>query len=188
MQDLFFSQNAGWFTFAAIVGTVFFALRLILVSVGHGLDVSTDLDIDPGHSDPTEGFKAISVQGIAAFMMGFGWAGLGALKGTGLSLGVSMGVGVFGGVGMVWLAALLLKCVYDLERSGNINLQSAVGSEGQVYTQIPAGGSGCGQVRITVSGRQRYVKAASEGGEIATGSRVRIVGINGDRSLRVTPA
>lgn len=188
MQDLFFSQHAGWFTLPAIVGTVFFALRLILLSVGHGMEVTTDLDIDPGHSDPTEGFKVLSVQSIAAFMMGFGWAGLGALKGTGLTVGVSLGVATFGGVGMVWLAALLLKGVYDLERSGNINLNSAVGSEAQVYAQIPAGGSGYGQVRLTINGRQRYVKAASEGGEIGTGARVRVVGISGDRTLRVTPA
>lgn len=188
MQDLFFAHNAGWFTLPAIVGTVFFAIRLILLSVGHGVEITTDLDIDPGHSDPTEGFKVLSVQSVAAFMMGFGWAGLGALKGTGLTLGVSMGIGALGGAGMVWLAALLLKGVYDLERSGNFNLHSAVGNEGQVYSHIPQSGSGYGQVRLTVNGRMRFVKAASESGEIATGARVRIVGISGDRTVRVTPA
>lgn len=185
MGDLFFTGNAGWFTVAAFVGTFFFGLRLILVSIGHGADVSVDLDLDPGHADPTEGFKVLSIQSIAAFLMGFGWAGLGALKGTGLSLGVSLGIGAFGGVAMVWLMAWLLKAVYDLERSGNISPQAAVGKEAQVYSDVPGDDAGYGQIRVTIQGRQRFMRAFSGAEELPTGTRVRVVSVNEDRSVRV---
>lgn len=206
MLDLFFSNNAGWFALPAFVGTFFFVLRLVLLTVGAvgdadvdadavggDFDVGGDVELDmdgadvphPGdHVDPGDAFRIVSVQTIAAFLMGFGWAGLGAYRGSNLEWPLSLAIAAAGGVGMVWLLMLLLKFIYSLQSSGNVDLRDALGAEGVVYVTIPGDGRR-GQARIVIDGRQRIFNVVSEGGEIETKRRVRVVRINRDRTLTV---
>jgi hypothetical protein len=108
MQELILGPVAIWFGVPALVGTVFFSLRMALMLIGGAdadagfdvdvnFDVDVDFDVDVGDvdaisetggdpGDSTQAFKALSVQAIAAFVMGFGWAGLGALSGLGWGL------------------------------------------------------------------------------------------------------
>jgi hypothetical protein len=76
--------------------------------------------------------------------------------------------------------------MYDLQSSGNVRLDDAVGIEGQVYANVPAGGEGRGQVRVVMGDRARIYNAVSDGGAIKTGSRIRVVRVNEDRTLTVT--
>src|SRR5262245_46747336 len=95
MLDLFFSNHAAWFSIPALIGTAFFALRLLLMSVGLHHDVGMDVghgDVHAGdvhHGDSSEAFKVFSIQSIAAFAMGFGWGGLGAFRGQDWTFPVS---------------------------------------------------------------------------------------------------
>jgi hypothetical protein len=187
MMDLFFGDNAGWFSVAAIIGTGFFIVRVILLMVGHH-GMPTDLDTGDVHTDPADAFKALSIQTITAFLMGFGWAALGAYRGSDLHWGLSAAIGVVGGVVMVWFLALLLKAVYDLQSSGNIDLKNAIGSEADVYLTVPGRGSGRGQIRVIVQDRQRIINAVTDGEAIPTSSRVRITRVNEDNTLTVSPA
>ena len=185
MYDLFFGGNAGWFSVLAFLGTSVFLFRLVLMFAGQHIG-----DIDAGggdghHTDPGEAFKALSVQSFAAFFMGFGWGGLGAMKGSGLSLGPTLLIAAISGIALVWLLALLLKGVYDLQSSGTFGIEQTLGSEGDVYTTIPASMSGQGQVRVTVDNHQRIYNALSESDAIPTNTRVRVVGINADNSITV---
>jgi membrane protein implicated in regulation of membrane protease activity len=188
MYDLFFNGGAGWFSVVAIVGTLFFALRLVLlVTAGHGAhDLALDMG-DAHHGDPGEAFKALSIQSIAAFAMGFGWGGLGALKGAGWDSSVSLLIAAACGVAMVWILALLLKGIHDLQSSGNIAASDAIGLEGDVYVTVPARGEGRGQVRIVINNRQRIYDAESSDASVATAARVRVVGVNQDQTLTVSP-
>ena len=96
MMEMFFGDNAGWFALPAFVGTAVFVIRIALLMVGHHGD-SGDLHLDSGdahHGDPGEAFKALSIQSIAAFLMGFGWAALGAYRGSGLHWAASVAIGV----------------------------------------------------------------------------------------------
>ena len=200
MLELFFGNNAGWFTFPAIVGTFFFLLRLILMGVGGTSDVDAggDVDFDGGvdvdadggdsdadHSDSGDAFKMLSIQTIAAFVMGFGWAGLGAYKGSHIEWPMSLFIGAIGGIAMVWVLTLLLKLMYDLQSSGNINLKNALGSEGTVYVTIPDDGRK-GQVQVVIDGRQRIYKAVTEGEAIPARRRVKVTCVNRDNTLTVT--
>jgi hypothetical protein len=187
MTELFFGDNAGWFTVAAIIGTAAFIIRIILMMVGHhGLD--TDLGTGDVHTDPADSFKALSIQTITAFLMGFGWAALGAYRGSDLLWTVSAGIGVVGGVVMVWFLALLLKALYDLQSSGNIDLKNAIGHEADVYLTVPPRGQGRGQIRVIVQDRQRIINAVTDGEALPTSSRVRITRVNEDNTLTVSPA
>lgn len=185
MPEALIADGAGWFTVPAVVGTVFFALRLILMMViGDG---GLDVEIDGVDGDPSEAFKVLSIQSIAAFMMGFGWAGLAGMRAFGWDWLYSLMLAVAVGMAMVWILALLLKGVHDLQSDGNVRLESAVGTEGHVYANIPPHGSGRGQVQIVVNGRQRTYNAVSEGEAITSQTRIRVLRVNEDRSLTVGP-
>jgi membrane protein implicated in regulation of membrane protease activity len=190
MHDLFFAGNAGWFTVPAIVGSVFFVARLALMLIGVG-DGHGMIDADHGaggaeHSDSDHAFKVLSIQGIAAFMMGFGWGGLGGLKGSGWSWNVSLLCAIVAGVAFVWLLGLLLKAVHDLQSSGNIAIESAVGVEGSVYARIPAHRQGSGQVKVVVKNHQRIYNAVSDGDVLDSNTSVRVTNVNADNTLTVT--
>ncbi len=189
-----FQQEALFFTIPAVLGTTVFLIRLGLMAIGgfaDGVDgVDVDADVDVGAhvegGDSTHAFELLSVQSIAAFLMGFGWGGVGGLVGFDWSFPMSMLTGVAFGAGLVWLLGLLMKAMYDLQSSGNVRIQDAVGAQGRVYTNVPAKGDGRGQVRVVVNQRARIYNAVSDGDAIVTSSEVRIVRVNEDHTLTVT--
>lgn len=187
MQQLFFGDSAGWFTVPALIGTAVFGLKLLMSLVG---DVAgnLDIDIDADHTDPDTAFKFLSIQSIAAFLMGFGWVGLAAYHGSDWGWVTSAVLGVAGGAAMVWLLGILLKAVYDLQSSGNVTIRDAVGREGDVYVTVPGGSSGRGQVKVTIGNRQRIFGAVTEGEELPSATRVRVLKANEDNTLTVTRA
>lgn len=207
MTEVFFSEAAGWFTLPAAVGTFFFVLRLVMMLFAGdvhdgGIDVHGDVgvgdvhgdvgDVHAGgdggadHPDSSNSFKVLSLQAIAAFLMGFGWGGIGCYRGSGLEVFPSIVIATLIGAGMVWLLSMLFKFVYSLESSGNISISSALGQSGIVYVTVPAERSGRGQVKVTISGRQRIFNAVSEGVELASHTPVKVVQINPDNTLTVS--
>jgi len=191
MLDLLLRGNAVWFGVPAIFGTAVFVVRLVLMLVGGAGLADADVDAthvpDATHPDPTGAFKALSFQSIIAFAMGFGWAGLAGLHGFKWGIGAAILLGLGGGLVMVWLLASLLRGMYELNSSGNIAPESAIGAEGRVYASIPERGGGSGQVKVIVKERQRIYNAVSQGPACPTTTRVRIVGVLDERTLTVEP-
>lgn len=193
MLNELFSGQTLLFSVPAFAGTIFFALRLLMMFAGLGGDHhdaiaghSPDMDstgADPHHS--SEIFKILTVQGIAAFLMGFGWGGIGGWLGAGWDMGPSLVCGLIGGVAMVWLLSWLLKLVYDLQSSGTISIRAALDAEGDVYVTVPRKGQGQGQVRVIIDERQRIYNAISDFEEMPTNSRVKVVRINDDNTITV---
>lgn len=196
MFDSFFGDGAFWFSIPAIIATLVFSVRLILSFLGSTFDLGVGaLDIDPTdldalHADPSELFQWLSVQSLIAFVMGFGWGGLAAYRGSDLSPLLSVVVGVGVGLAMVWVLGAILKAVYRLQVTGNISPESTVGIEGQVYVSVPtadaAKATGLGKVRVVIDRRQRVYNAVSDGDEIPTHARVRVLRVNPDNSLTVS--
>ncbi|MEX2218355.1 MAG: hypothetical protein WD749_06300 [Phycisphaerales bacterium] len=194
MLDTFFGDGAAWYTVPALIGTAFFVLRMVLLSIGadhHFGDLHGDLASAGGHAgdaaDSTHSFQVLSVQSVASFVMGFGWAGLAALR-SDWSLTVVNLVAVAAGVGMVWLLALLLRGLHQLQSSGNIHLGNTVGRTGEVYVTVPGTGRGKGQVRLAVQNRLRIFDAITTGEDLSTGTRVTVVAANDDNTLSVARA
>jgi hypothetical protein len=155
-----------------------------------GVDVDVDMDVDTGpadaeHGDPGQAMKVLSIQSIVTFLMGVRWGGLAGLHGFDLAWGPSALVGTAVGATMVWVLGLLLKGVHDLQSSGNIAIDSALGAEGTVYVGVPPHGEGRGQVRVVVDGRQRIYDAVSDGGALARHEHVRVVRVHDDHTLTV---
>jgi hypothetical protein len=195
--DMLLNGPAVWFGVPALLATALFVLRLILLLAGahHGADFHHDVP-DSGHhgdtrtsaaNDAVGAFKVLSLQTITAFGMGFGWAGIGALNGFHKPMVTCVLFGILGGVAMVWLLALLLKAMYDLQSSGNISLESTVGLCGDVYANIPPKGQGTGQVRVVVSDRMRIYNAHSADEAVPTSSKIRVLAVNEDNTLTVIP-
>jgi hypothetical protein len=192
MSDIFFGNSATWFTVPALVGTLFFLARLGLMLVGGGdwdVDADVDADVDGDFDDSDHAFKVLSIQSITAFMMGFGWGGLGGLKGAGWSIVNSVAFGVVAGVGMVWMLAKLMQGIYHLQSSGNVPIESTLDAEGSVYVAIPPHGEGKGQVRLIVGNHERFYQAVTDDLEaLESRERIRVIGVNDDNSLNVTRA
>ena len=196
MQELFFGPVVTWFTVPALLGTAFFLLRTASMLMGlgdSGVDADFDVDVDmdgapDADGDSSEAFKILSLQTISAFLMGFGWGGIGAYRGGGWPLLISIPFALVCGVGMVWLLAKLLAWIYRLQSSGNMPLYHALEAEGTVYTGVPAGGAGMGRVRVIIDDREIYYRAVTEGEELSRSEKVRVVAVNDDNSVTVTKA
>ncbi len=166
---------------------------MLLAGAGHhlGFDGHMDVGHDAGvdhHTDSGQDFQWLSIQSIASFAMGFGWSALGGLHGLHWDATRSAMLGGAGGAAMMYLLALVLKGMADLQTSGNIPIQSAVGQVGDVYLTVPASGAGRGQVKVNVDERQRIFNAVSGSDEIPTGTRIRVTGTNKDNTLTVVRA
>jgi membrane protein implicated in regulation of membrane protease activity len=199
MLDALFSNDMLLFTLPALLGTAVFLLKLGLMTlagfdadadvdadVDLDIDVDADMDVEGAHGEATtDAFKILSIHGIAAFMMGFGWGGLLGARTFGWDLPLSVLTGLGIGLAMVWLLGLLLKAAYDLQTSGNIHLRDAVGREGIVYASVPEQGTGRGQVRVVIEDRARIYNATTDGEGLPTNTRVRVTGMSADHSLTV---
>ena len=198
MFDALFTGDALWFSTPALVGTGIFLVRVLLMLVGgdadgdvaaadvSDLDVSGGVDLD-GH-DSTAAFEILSVQGVAAFAAGFGWGGVGGHLGLGWGLGASGALGLFAGFSVTWFLGLLLKGLHDLQSSGTVTLDDAIGATGDVYASIPGRGHGRGQVKLVLRDRLRIVDAVSDDRPLDRSTRIRVLGVNDDNTLTVTPA
>jgi hypothetical protein len=200
MQELFFGPVVTWFTVPALLGTAFFSLRTLSMLMGlgdSGVDAGVDVDVDMDASGPdvdtdgddsAEAFKVLSLQTASAFLMGFGWGGLGAYRGGGWPLLISLPFAFICGLGMVWLLAKLLGAIYRLQSSGNVPMYHALHVEGTVYTGVPAAGSGMGRVRVVIDDREIFYRAVSENEALPRDEKIRVVEINEDNSVTVTKA
>jgi hypothetical protein len=188
MQELLFGRDVLWFSIPALVGTFFFLFRTIIMLVGGGFDLhhdTGDASFDLDHSDSSGAFKVLSIQAIAAFSMGFGWVGLGVVRGWGLSPWLGVAAGLAGGTGMMWLLGKLLRWIARLQSSGTLDISGALTEEGTVYITIPAHRQGRGRVRVVMGDQQRYYSAITDGDTIASNRRVRVTEVNDDNTLTV---
>jgi membrane protein implicated in regulation of membrane protease activity len=172
---------------STIVGGTLFLLRLGLMLIGGGvsdeaLDTALD-DVTGGGHDADFSFKLLSVQGLTSFFMMFGLVGL-ALLNANLPVWVTLIGGMAAGLVTVAITGIIFSQMKRLQTEGTINIQNAVGSEGNVYLSIPK--DGMGQVQIIVQGSLKIFDATSNNkNTIATGDRVRVVGVATGNTLIV---
>mgnify|MGYP001556189679 FL=1 len=186
MEDL--SSLELFFLTCGALGGIYVIIRLIMqvagvADDGDGGDFDADLDGDADGFDTDQGadshFTYLSVHGLSAFLMMFGFTGFAMYNQSELGVYASIGGGIAAGVAAVWLLGMLYKSIYRLQSSGTLPIEAAVGTTGQVYANIPA--EGRGQVQITVANRLREFEALSkEKTPLATGTPVEVVEVAGD--------
>ncbi len=192
------------FYLIGMLATAILFVQLVLNIIGlgmHDLDLSTPdgsefdgvdavhmdgLDVDhpdlPAHSS---GLGMLSFRTVLAFMVGFGWSG-GLAIGSGFSILPALALAVLSGAVFMVVVYGLMKAIYKLSDSGNVDFRNALGRTGNVYIPIPAKGSGAGQVQVTVQDRLREISAVTDGDEeLKTGTSIRVVKVLGNGTVVV---
>ncbi|MEW6708722.1 MAG: hypothetical protein AB1403_02780 [Candidatus Riflebacteria bacterium] len=154
---------------------------------GHDMADSHDMVETDGqhHLDNSDtSFKFISLQGLTAFFMTFGWVGLAMIRDSGLPGWAAIAGGCFAGVIMVYILAFIFRFFVSLQSDGTVRVNHALGSGGCVYLRIPA--EGTGQVQVEVDGRLKiYDAVSSNKEEIKTGEQITVVWVQDNGVLVV---
>lgn len=179
------------FTLAA---SLIFLIQTILTFVGASGDLDMDVDsIELDVDDPTEadatmggsGMNLYTFRNLINFLLGFGWTAI-LLHGQIRSKALLLILAALVGVGLVILVMYLFKWLSGMQQSGNINVyKSAVGCQGTVYLTIPAERAGEGKVQITISNAVREYNALTDGGEIKTGTPIKVIEVLNQSTLLV---
>ncbi|MCD4672161.1 MAG: hypothetical protein K8R77_05795 [Anaerolineaceae bacterium] len=144
------------------------------IAIGDVGDVDAD-GMDAAYTDTDVSFKFISLQGLTAFFMMFGLAGLALSKSAQPDL-VSLMGGIIAGAFTVWVISRIFIGAQKLQSEGTLNMQNAIGLSGTVYLTIPAGD--IGKVNIILQGALKEFNAvAADKQLIKTGERVQVVGL-----------
>jgi hypothetical protein len=191
------------FFYCALIGGALLVVQILLLVVGvdHGGDVDAGvgdvgdvgdvahgMDGHVGHVDGDAAtstfFKMLSFKTAVAFLTFFGLTGLLGLRAK-LPHSMTVVLAVAAGSLAFYFVAYLMGALAKLQSSGNIKLENAVGSTGRVYLRIPAKGAGFGKVTVKVQGRVIESKATTQGEELATGTEVKILKVNGPDVMEV---
>jgi hypothetical protein len=153
-----------WLT--ALIGTIFFGLKVLLSFLGGFSDDldSVDVDTDGYDHGTDQAFKLFSIHSLTGFFMMFGWVGLACYKQYDISSSWSILIASLAGVFMMFVTAYLFKMASLFVSSGTkFYIQELIDRRALVYQKIPA--SGEGKIQITVNGYQREIRAVSENHE-----------------------
>jgi hypothetical protein len=183
---------------AAIFGSVFFILRVILFVVGgFGADVpDDDLSLDGGpaefeHSQDLEAsegaFKLLSLNSITGFIAMFGWAGLAAYSQYGLPLPAALLIAGLAGFLVLIITAGLFYFAMKLKSPGaEFDIRDAVGITAEVYLQISPPKTG--RISFPVNGVKHEADAVSGNGTVIQSfEKVRITKVIDSRTVAVVP-
>ncbi len=200
------------FFFSAVFFSALFIWQLISMILGadfdsHAMDADVASDVPSGvHADvdlsheftdhggadhggpPMAGevtFTFVSLRSLLAFGLLFSWAGaLYLLSGAGLVL--TLLYSAVWGVLAMFAVAYLMYALLRLQETGDNSVWRAIGEQGTVHLRIPEGGTG--QVRVSIGGIIRFVKANARGGvAIPERTTVKVVGIIDDTTIEVEP-
>lgn len=201
-----------FFLICAVVGGTVLICQFVLTLVGLGgdhvgidggvhdfhADVGHDVHIDGTHGAESAGhdaadshgsswlFAVISFRTLVAAATFFGLAGL-AAQSANQPVGVQLLLGAIAGLGAMYGVHWMVRTMGRLGEDATIRVRSALGKEGTVYIPIPAAKTQAGKIQLKLQNRLVEYEAVTSGpARLATGTKVRVVGITGG-TLEVEP-
>jgi membrane protein implicated in regulation of membrane protease activity len=195
------------FALIAIPSTLILIIQTILTLIGMGgdggsdvgdgvdtdagIDTDTDVDTDtPDNIDAPvadDGLALFSLRGILSMLCIAGWVGVALLE-TSLPEWAAILIAAACGFATLVGMAFLMRAVYKLQSSGNIDVGNCIGKVAEVYLTIPPSGTGSGKVNVTVQEKYCEFTAITTSSEpLKTGSYVRVVAVNEAGVLLVEP-
>ena len=191
------SNSLRVFYVIGIASTLILVIQLILNLIGLAgsdmdVDAAGDVDIpgDVGIDHPdlaqhSSGLGLISIRTVIAFFVGFGWTGVMMLT-AGRTLLVSVLVAFVVGVVFLLVVFYLMRMIFRLSESGNVDYRNAVGRTGTVYLPIPGQNRGAGQIQLVVQGRLRQTAAVTDGQEdLPVGTTVQVAKVVASSTMLV---
>ena len=177
------------FALIALPSTLLIIIQTILMLIGIGGDsgADADVDIDDGIEVPDDGLAIFSVRGVTSMLCITGWVAVALLE-TSLPQGVSIAIAIACGVATLIGMAYLMRAIYRLQSSGNIDIENCVGKIGEVYIPIPSTGNGSGKINLTVQEKfSEFTAITTSGEQLKTGAFVRVVAVSESGVLVVEP-
>lgn len=183
------------FALIAIPSTAILIIQTVLQLIGiGGDDVPEDIDGDgipdsdlDAAAAADDGLSLFSIRGILSMLCITGWLGVGLLE-TALPDWAAILIAVAAGVATLIGIAFLMRGIYKLQSSGNIDISNAIGKVAQVYIPIPAAGAGSGKVTITLQEKFcEYTAITAAAEALKTGGYVRVVSVSDGGVLLVEP-
>ena len=198
------SLSSQIFAIIAIPATLILLIQTVMIFMGIGDDGDSagdeladdiessddgifgeDSEGDPVDAAGLDGLRILTLRGIIAFMVVFGWVGV-AMDSAGISLLLTLPVAVISGFAMMVLLALLMRSVMKLRSDGNLDNRNAIGVSGKVYLTVPPSRSGSGKVNLMLQGSFVEREAVTDSTEaIPTGCEVVVIGLSGQTELVV---
>lgn len=183
------------FALIAIPSTAILIIQTVLQLIGiGGDDMPEDIDGD-GIPDSDidasaaldDGLSLFSVRGILSMLCITGWLGVGLLE-TALPDWAAILISVAAGIATLVGIAFLMRGIYKLQSSGNIDISNAIGKVAQIYIPVPGGGAGSGKVTITLQEKFcEYPAITTSPDTLKTGYYVRVVAVSEGGVLVVEP-
>ena len=164
----------------AIFASLVFIIQMVLTFIGIG-------DTDGGDFDTGGAIQLFTVRNFVNFFLGIGWGGVcfsSSIKSPTLLALVALITGcVFVGVFI-----LMFRQLMHLEHNGSFKIREAVGQVADVYLRIPAQRQGEGKVQFSFHGSVQELPAITDGEQIPSGSKARVLDIVGNHTLLVEKA
>ena len=196
-----------FFLLCAVIGGTILICQFVLTLVGmggdHGVDFSHDVAHDfgggagdahgtdgSGHDGTGHGsswlFAAISLRTLVAAVTFFGLAGM-AARSNGQVVGIQLLLAALAGIGAMYGVHWLITAIGRLGEDGTLRVKGALGQEGTVYVPIAGSRAQAGKIQLRLQNRLvEYEAITSSPERLATGTKVRVVGLAGNM-LEVEP-
>jgi len=159
--------------------------------VGGGGDIDIDLEVDGDHHtsmhhaadadvdhpDSSWLFQVLSFRTVVAALTFFGLGGAWSSS-SGHAPSLSLVLALSAGGAAMFGMYHLMRAVYGLQSSGNIDIRNAVGLPAKIYIPVPAAGEGKGKIQISLQGRtMEYEAITDDTNVLSTGENVIIENI-----------
>lgn len=184
------------FLICAALGGGFLVLLFLAGLAGFGGDHDADhggsLDHDHGDGKATDHagnwfLGLLSIRAVTAALAFFGIGGMVALTSGATEL-AALGVAVGAGLAALFLVAQIMQSLIKLKADGTARVDRAVGRTGTVYLRVPGSHTGPGKVHLSLQNRTVEYQAVTAGGELPTGTPVRVVGVVNSDTVEVVAA
>ncbi len=168
------------------------------VDVGD-FDGGGDLDVDGDHHTPIHHaadadvdhpgsswlFQVLSFRTVVAALTFFGLGGAWSSS-SGHTPGLSLFIAFAAGGSAMFGMYHLMKAIYNLQSSGNVDIRNAVGQPAKIYIPVPSAGEGKGKVQVTLQGRTMEYEAVTDDDEkLSTGENVIVEAVVGSDIVKV---
>lgn len=168
----------------AVVASLIFLVQMVLTLIG--MD-SSDMDVDFDGANTMDlggGLNLFTIKNFIGFLVGFGWAGVCFYNSITSSILLIL-VAVIVGLLFVGIFVVIYKQTKKLEHNGAFQIDEVKGTTVSVYLRIPAQGSGKGKVQVSQNGSVHELDALTDGEEIPSGTKVKVVEIVDNETVKV---
>ncbi len=159
----------------AVVSTIIFAIKFILLLVGIGgdMDISTEgMDVEvSGEFSGLDDFLVISLDSILAAIMVFSWSNYFFIKSFGVIIGAIISVVIT--VVVMYLYNKVYKALRGIETKEIKNKYPSIGDVGNVYFNKKNGAN----VKFVIDGKELYYDVVCES-SLSSGNEVIVLSEN----------